>query len=80
MQIGVRKLIGVPAALTDAARRIGSFAKQRACEPEREPLLADAGRPVQQQARWQATGAGCREKAAPERVMAEQRDDWHAGI
>src|ERR1019366_10099851 len=52
-QVRVHAAERVRAMLARAARCVGRLAEQALAEPEREALLADAGRALQQQARRQ---------------------------
>jgi hypothetical protein len=80
VQIRVRELVRVSTALAASARRVGAFAQQRASKPERQALLPDAGRPMEQKTRGQPTRARCLEETFTQRLVAEKGYDWHAGI
>ena len=67
MNVGVRAGLRVAAVLAAAARaRLGTGAEQALAEPERQPLLADAQRTLQQQRR--------REGVTPDRVVEPASD------
>src|ERR1019366_3015614 len=63
----------VRAVLAHAARCVLRLAQQALAEPEREALLADAGRALQQQARRQGAAGGLIAEAFAQRVVT---DEW----
>ena len=80
MQIRMRQLGDVAAALACAARCVRLGAKQVLGEPESEALLADPARSLKQQARRQRSGADALGQPLAQLCMSIKVDDCHDEI
>ena len=79
MDVRMRASEGVAAVLTGAARlRLRTGAEQALAEPEREPLLADAERSMQQQRSRKRVAADGIVQPGAERGVTVKREKGHA--
>ena len=75
----MHELSGIATARALAARSLAlSGAEQELAEPECEALLADSAASLDEQARGQSGAGGAVSESAPERVVAEERNEGHA--
>jgi hypothetical protein len=63
-----------------SARRTGLSADETLCEPDREALLADPARALEEKARGKGSGAHARGEPLAEWFVSVYFDDWHDEI
>ena len=80
MDVGMGAREGVPAMLTAAAgSRLGADAEEPLSEPEREPLLADAQRPLKEQRPRERVAPDRLIEALAQRLVAVESKEGHSG-
>jgi hypothetical protein len=77
VQVRVREVGRVPAALASPARPLVGFTQQELGDPEGEALLSDSARAVKEEACRESAGSRGAREARPELFMAVEIDDCH---